>query len=121
VSFVVLRALGLASPSAMASSQGLHTVVDPTGADWLVAAAGALAGLVIITSFRRTVLAGALIALALVPAAAVAGIGVASGDLVLAWEGLRRVLLDMALIVVLGGLVVVAKDRLVHRGRKPLA
>jgi hypothetical protein len=52
-----------------------------------------------------------ILAVAVVPATAVAGIGVASGELVPAWEGLRRALLDMALIVVLVELGVVATDR----------
>ena len=121
IAFLVLRALGLASPSTLASSEGLHLIIDPTAADWLVAAGGAVAGLVIITSFRQAVLAGALIALALVPAAATVGMGLASGDLLLAVQGLRRALLDMVLVVVLGGLVVLAKDRFLHRGRRPLA
>ncbi len=120
LAFVVLRALGLASTKTLASSEGMHMIIDPTAADWLVAAGGAIAGLVIVTSFREAVLAGALIALALVPAAGVAGIGIVSGDLGLIWEGLQRLLADAALVIVLGGVVVIAKDRLVHRGRKPL-
>jgi uncharacterized membrane protein len=99
----------------------VHMVVDPTAADWLVGAGGAIAGLVIITSFREAVLAGALIALALVPAAALAGVGLAAGDIPLALEGLQRTAADMGLVVVLGGIVVFLKDRLIHHGRHPLA
>jgi hypothetical protein len=121
LAFVVLRALGLAAPKTLASSEGMHLIIDPTAADWLVAAAGAVAGLVIVTSFREAVLAGALIALALVPAAGVLGMGVVAGDLGLALEGLQRLAGDMALVVVLGGLVVLAKDRFIHHGRRPLA
>ena len=121
LAFVVLRALGLASPASLKASEGMHLIIDPTAADWLVAAGGAIAGLVIVTSFREAVLAGALIALALVPAAGVLGMGVVSGDLGLALEGLQRLGGDVALVVVLGGLVVLAKDRFVHHGRRPLA
>ena len=121
VAFLVLRALGLAKPGVLASSEGVHMVVDPTAADWLVGAGGALAGLVIITSFREAVLAGALIALALVPAAALVGVGVVSGDWALALGGLKRTAADMALVAVLGGAVVFVKDRFVHHGRRPLA
>jgi hypothetical protein len=46
---------------------------------------------------------------------------VVSLDAGLALEGLQRLGGDMALVVVLGGLVVLAKDQLVHRGRRPLA
>lgn len=121
LAFLVLRALGLASPKTIASSEGMHLVIDPTAADWLVAAGGAVAGLLIITSFREAVLAGALIALALVPAGGVLGMGVAALDWGLALQGLQRLGEDIALVLVLGGLVIVAKDRLIHRGRRPLA
>ena len=121
LAFVVLRALGLASPKTIASSEGMHLIIDPTAADWLVAAGGAAAGLLIITSFREAVLAGALIALALVPAAGVVGMGVASLDAGLALQGLQRLGADVGLVVVLGGLVILGKDRFIHRGRRPLA
>ncbi|MCD2185601.1 DUF389 domain-containing protein [Actinomycetospora soli] len=121
LAFLVLRALGLASPKTLASSEGLHLVIDPTAADWLVAAGGAVAGLLIITSFRQAVLAGALIALALVPAGGVLGMGVAALDVGLALQGLQRLAEDVALVLVLGGLVVLGKDRLKHHGRRPLA
>ena len=120
LAFVVLRALGLASSKTLTSSEGMHLILDPTAADWLVAAGGAVAGLVIVTSFREAVLAGALIALALVPAAGVFGMGVVAGDPNLVLEGMQRLAGDMALVVVLGGIVVLLKDRIVHRGRKPL-
>lgn len=121
VAFLVLRALGLAKPGVLASSEGVHMVVDPTAADWLVGAGGALAGLVIVTSFREAVLAGALIALALVPAAGLVGVGLVAGDLELALGGLKRAAADMGLVVVLGGAVVLVKDRLHHGRRRPLA
>ncbi|MFC5062583.1 DUF389 domain-containing protein [Actinomycetospora atypica] len=121
LAFLVLRALGLASPKTIASSEGMHLIVDPTASDWLVAAGGAVAGLLIITSFREAVLAGALIALALVPAAGVVGMGIVSLDAGLALEGLQRLGADAALVVVLGGLVIIFKDRFFHRGRRPLA
>ncbi|MEJ2861993.1 DUF389 domain-containing protein [Actinomycetospora flava] len=121
VAFLVLRALGLAKPGVLASSEGVHMVADPTAADWLVGAGGALAGLVIVTSFREAVLAGALIALALVPAAGLVGVGVVAGDWALALDGLQRAGADMGLVVLLGGAVVLVKDRLHHGRRRPLA
>lgn len=119
VAFLVLRALGLASPKTLATSEGIHMVVDPTAADRLVGAGGAVAGLVIITSYRQAVLAGALIAL--VPAAALFGAGVVSGDAVLALGGLERTAADVALVVGLGAVVILVKDRFWHRSRTPLA
>lgn len=119
VTFLLLRGLGLASPKTIASSEGVHLVVDPTAADWFVGAGGAVAGLLIVTSFREAALAGALIALALVPAGALVGVGIVAGDAGLAMNGLQRAAVDMALVLVLGGLVLVAKDMLFHRRSLP--
>jgi hypothetical protein len=58
--------------------------------------------------------------LALVPAAALIGVGVAAGEVGMALQALRRVGLDMLMVVVLGGAVVVLKQRLIHRNRRPL-
>ena len=80
----------------------------------------ASAGLVIATAYRRAVIAGALIALALVPVTALAGVGIAAGQLMLVLEALRRTGLDMLLVITLGGAVLLLKQHLVHRNRQPL-
>lgn len=64
---------------------------------------------------RRNMIAGPLIALALIPAAALVGAGVGAGELGLALEALMRLALDFALIVCLGVAVVVYKQARVHR------
>ena len=120
LAYLLLHALGKASPASLAASEGVETVVDPTAADWLISAGGAAAGLVIFTAFRHAVIAGALIALALVPAAALVGAGLAAGEGLMALEALRRVGLDVLLVVVFGGAVVLLKQRLVHDNRRPL-
>jgi hypothetical protein len=120
LTYLLLHAFGMASPDALAVSEGVETVVHPTAGDWLISACGALAGVVIFTAFRQAVIAGALIALALVPATALVGAGVAAGDIVMTLEALRRVLLDAALVVVLGAIVLVLKQRLVHQNRRPM-
>ncbi|MDQ4022077.1 MAG: DUF389 domain-containing protein, partial [Actinomycetota bacterium] len=70
LAYLMLHALGMASPEALAASERVKMVTPPTAADWLISACGAAAGVVIVSAFRHAVLAGALIALALVPAAA---------------------------------------------------
>jgi uncharacterized membrane protein len=75
---------------------------------------------VIVSAFRHAVIAGALIALALVPAAALVGAGLAAGQVTMALEALQRVGLDSLLVIVLGGAVVLLKQRFVHRNRQPL-
>jgi hypothetical protein len=120
VGYMLLSGLGVASPEALAASEGVDTVTHPTNADWVVSACGAVAGLVIVTAYRRAVIPGALIALALVPAAALVGMELAAGQLVTALEALRRVGLDMLLVVVLGGGVLFIKQRVIHHNRHPM-
>jgi hypothetical protein len=118
--YVLFSGLGVASPQALAASEGVHTVTHPTNADWVVSACGAVAGLVIVTAFRRAVIPGALIALALVPAAALVGMELAAGQIATALDALRRVGLDMLLVVVLGGGVLFIKQRVIHHNRHPM-
>ncbi|HZS22417.1 MAG TPA: DUF389 domain-containing protein [Pseudonocardiaceae bacterium] len=120
LAYLLLHRLGVGGPESLAASEGVKTVIDPTAADWFISAGGATAGLVIITAYRRAVLAGALIALALVPAAVLIGVGVAAGQVDMALDALRRVGLDMFMVIVLGGTVVVLKQRFIHRNRHPL-
>jgi uncharacterized membrane protein len=108
------------TPQALAASGGVKMVTHPTAADWFISACGAAAGVVIVSAFRHAVLAGALIALALVPAAALVGAGLAAGEIVMALEALRRVGLDVLLVVGLGAVVVLLKQRLIHHNRQPL-
>jgi hypothetical protein len=120
LAYLLLHGLGMASPEALAASEGVKMVTHPTAADWIVSAGGAAAGVVIISAFRRAVIAGALIALALVPGAALVGAGVVAGQMLIALEALRRVGLDVLLVVVLGGAVLFLKQHLIHHNRRPL-
>jgi hypothetical protein len=44
LAYAVLHALGIASPEALAASEGVKMVTHPTAADWPVSACGAAAG-----------------------------------------------------------------------------
>jgi uncharacterized membrane protein len=121
LSYGALRMVGSASPDTLAQGEAFATIISPTAADWVISAGGAVAGLLLITAFRDAVIPGALIALALVPAAALVGVGVASGQPDVALGALRRVALDVTLVIVLGGAVVLLKQRLVHRNRPPMS
>jgi uncharacterized membrane protein len=85
----------------------------------LVSSFAALAGITMVVAYRRRVIAGPLIALAIVPAAAMVGVAFAAGSPTLAYQGAERFILDMALIVAWGALVVALKQVFVHR-RKPI-
>jgi len=68
---------------------------------------------------RFALLAGPFMALALIPSAAMAGVAAVAGEGKLVVQGLERLGIDVALIVVLGLLIVGVKQALVHR-RRPL-
>lgn len=84
-----------------------------------VAGAGALAGILILAAYRRSVIAGPLIALALMQAAALIGGGLAAGRSTLAWAGLERVLADAGFVMLAGLLVFGLKQTFLHH-RKPI-
>lgn len=84
-----------------------------------VAVAGALAGILIVAAYRRSVIAGPLIALALMQAAALIGAGLAAGRSTLAWAGLERLGADAGFIMLAGLLVFGLKQAFLHR-RKPI-
>jgi Domain of unknown function (DUF389) len=120
LTYLLLHGLGMANPDLLADSEGTKMVLHPTIADWLISAGGAAAGMVIVSAFRQAVIAGALIALALVPAAALIGAGLAAGQTTMTVEALWRVAFDMLLVLVLGGTVIFLKQRLTHHNRPPL-
>lgn len=118
--FLLLRATTDAvTAEGLLANPGVHHVAHPTGTALLVSACGALAGVVIQAAYRRSVIAGALVAMRVVDAAALAGVAVAIGDLGLALDALRRLGIDVALIVAAGLLVFGAKQAFFHR-RRPL-
>jgi hypothetical protein len=71
----------------------------------LVSALAGFAGAVLIAIHRSILTAGVMIALALIPTAAIAGLGVAAGDLGLAGQGLLRWGIDVGLVVGTAALV----------------
>ena len=120
LTYLLLHGLDMANSEVLAGSEGTKMVVHPTGSDWLISAGGAAAGMIIVSAFRQAVIAGALIALALVPAAALIGAGLAAGQTTIALEALWRAAFDMLLVLVLGGAVIYLKQRLTHHNRPPL-
>ena len=114
-----LVAAGETSATTLATNSEVQHLVDPKLAELLLAAAGALAGLVILAAFRRSFQAGPLIAMAFIPAAALIGAGLAVGRFDLALQGLERFGADWGFIIGLGVPFLWLKQRFVHQ-RKPL-
>ncbi|MDQ3043755.1 MAG: DUF389 domain-containing protein [Chloroflexota bacterium] len=118
--FALLRAFDETRARTLIENPEVERLVHPTSLEWLVSACAAIAGIIMVASYRRSVIAGPLIALVLIPSSAFIGAAIGAGEASLAWEGLRRFGLDALLIVVLGFVVFLIKQLTVHR-REPLS
>ena len=117
--FAILRLTGVGTTGEFLGNPETEVLADPTLREVLVSSFAALAGITMVVAYRRSVIAGPLIALAIVPAAAMVGVGLAAGSPTLAYQGAERFILDVVLIVAWGVVVVALKQVFVHR-RKPI-
>lgn len=114
VMFILLQTGSVATEELVNNPEIKH-IAYPTLKELIVSGAGALAGIIIIASFRRSVIAGALIALVTIPAAASIGAGLAAGEQHIIYNGFERLGVDVIFILVAGLLVFWLKQLLVHR------
>jgi hypothetical protein len=119
ITYLVLEATGAATLKNFLGNKEVDKLANPSSLDVLVSSCAAVAGVTMVASRRFALLAGPLIALALIPSAAMAGVSIAAGQADLMAQALERLGLDIALIFVFGLLVAGLKQLLVHR-RKPL-
>ena len=119
LAFFIMNQTGGTSVEGFTANPEVKALAEPTTRELLLSICGSLAGGVMVASYRESFIAGALMALAFIHAAAMIGVGLACGEWHYALEGLERFGLDMALIV--GGcwLVFTLKQALVHK-RKPI-
>jgi len=118
--FLVLRLAGVATVEEFVGNSEIDTLTDPTLREILMSACGAIAGTIMIISYREYLIPGALIALEVIEAAAIIGVALAAGEPELVYEGVERLVLDSLLIVVGGVVVVLLKQALFHQ-REPMA
>lgn len=118
--FLLLQVSGAVTTDTLVHNPEVERLADPTGLDLVVSTCGAIAGVTMVAAYRRSVIAGPLIAMVLIPAAALVGAALAVGQITLAIAGLERLGIDVALLLVLGMLVIAVKQVTVHR-RTPLA
>ncbi|MBD2752381.1 DUF389 domain-containing protein [Spirosoma validum] len=119
LTFLLLRWLGAASEEEFVRNQAVDMMAHPSTKDIIVSICGTLSGAIIIASYRRSIIAGALIAMVIISAAAMIGVSIACGQWSLALEGAERFGLDVALIVASCYVVFMAKQQLLHK-RKPI-
>jgi len=116
---LLLDATGTISERTFVGNTFVHHLGHPPTVELVISAAGAVAGIVMIAAERLTLLAGPLIALAVVPAAAMIAMATVLGDGELVARGLGRPGIGLELVGVAGVLVFAWKQRRFHR-RKPL-
>lgn len=119
LTFLVLQWLGVTNVEEFTNNPEVEAIANPTGKNITVSLGGTLAGCIIVAAYRRSVIAGALIAMVVITAMAMVGVALACGRLDLAWLGLQRVGIDVGLIILTGTLVFGAKQWLMRR-RQPL-
>jgi len=117
--FFLLHLTGIVTTDDLIHNREVERLAHPNALDLVVSACGAVAGVTMVASYRRSVIAGPLIALAFVPAAALVGAALVLGRWTLFFDGIKRLAIDVALLVVLGVLVLAVKQVTVHR-RAPL-
>lgn len=115
---VLSRVAGVEASSFLDGDVLKHTI-HPSPELLTIALAGAFAGVLIQASYRRSVIAGALVAMRLIEAASVAGISLAMGRLDLAAASGARLAIDAGFVLIAGVLVFGLKQLIVHR-RAPL-
>jgi len=117
--FLLLRVSGAVTVTQLTHNPEVERLAHPSSLDLLVSACGVVAGLTMIAAYRRSVIAGALIATVLIPAAALVGAAIAAGEGGLIVSGLKRLAIDAAFLLVLGSGVFFIKQSTVHH-RAPL-
>ena len=117
--FVVLRLTGAVTLGGFVGNHGVHSLAHPAVRGVLLSACGALAGIVMLTTYRQYLLPGALIALRAIESAALVGAALVAGEAGLALAALGRFLISAVLVLAAGVLVVGLKQAVVHR-RKPM-
>ncbi len=116
--FAVLMAAGEATHHELIENHHVKMLHHPHLADLLQSGMAAVAGIVMITAYRRSVIAGPLAALAIIPAAALIGTAAVCGDGQFALAGLRRFAIDLVFIIVAGFLILGWKQLGAHRSRR---
>lgn len=115
LSFALLRSLGGDQAKALLAGEEFRRLTHATTLDLVADGAAGIAGGTMVASFRRSVMAGPLAALAIVPAAAGLGMTLAIGREADAGAMLARLGLDFGLIIGAGVLVFLYKRLFVHR------
>ena len=119
LSFWLLLLNGAVTVADFTGNPEVKSLSHPELKHFMLSLDGALAGGIIVASYRQSFIAGAPMALAIIHAAAMIGMSVVIGDWQLAWQGAERLGQDVLFII--GGClaVFIVKQWTVHH-RKPV-
>jgi uncharacterized membrane protein len=119
LTFALLRWIGVTNVDEFIKNQAVEMMSHPSAKDIIVSLCGTLAGAIIIASYRRSIIAGALIAMVIISAAAMIGAALACGQWQLAVEGAERFGMDVAFIIISCYSVFKIKQLFLHK-RQPI-
>jgi hypothetical protein len=100
--YLVLRLTGAVTVGGFAHNPGVESLAHPALRGVLLSACGALAGMVMLTTYRQYLLPGALIALRAIESAALVGAALVAGEPGLAYGALGQFLTSAVLIFATG-------------------
>ena len=119
LTFWLLLALGATTTEAFLTDDLAIALTHVTPNDAILSIAATVASIIMYVSYRRHVIAGPLIALVIIPAAAGAAMALVATEWNIALKMLYRLEVDMILIIVIGIILIWLKQKLVHK-RMPL-
>lgn len=119
VSFLVLLQFSDVKQEQFLENNFTHGLLELKLKDFLLSLSAAAASIIMYLAYRRNVIAGPLIALILIPASSAIGMSIAIGEWNIALELVKRLGVDIALIIAVGIVLIFAKQKLVHK-REPL-
>jgi hypothetical protein len=117
---LLLQALGTTNLERLLANPEVGRMLHPSVDSILVSACAAVAGILIETTYRESLLAGPVIGLIIVPTAALTAAGSGMRSLEVALAGLERFAIDLGFIIAFGTVVFMLKQRLLHK-RRPVA
>lgn len=115
--FGILRLANISSPHLLSRNPEVVSLGHPDLPSITFSIIGGTAGMIMVAAYRRSVIAGPLLLLSIVPAAALIGAGVASASWPLMKQGFERFFIDVLIIWITGTIVVGLKQWLVHKRR----
>ena len=117
ITFAALRMTGVVIASEVAVNPELNAVMSNAAPQNIISFCGALAGMIMLTSHREETIAGAIMALELIPAAALIAAGAVSFHSDLFWLGAMRFAIDIVFVLGIAATFIWIKQRAVHKRR----